>query len=271
MSLEDEFSDVIAKAMKGLEIEVEDLAKKTGVSPCEISGLLHGDMEEDTVRRISPVLGLDADAVIALPSYLPAPMEISGVRRIELPFRQWTVNAWQIRKGDTCLLFDTGFGDRDVLAEINTAETDAVLITHDHPDHVGGAAALEAEGVIIISAKEAMGKGELHFGNGISVRVLDLSGHMDPAVGYLIGGFGTPMFVVGDAVFAGSMGGWKSRKAYDLAFETLREAFADMPDDCVILPGHGPATTLEEENVSNPFLKEWQMEGRTLVRHGFRE
>ena len=61
--LEDEFSDVIAKAMAGMEIDAEDLAKQAGVSSCEVSGLLHGDLEEHAIRKICPVLGLDAGAV----------------------------------------------------------------------------------------------------------------------------------------------------------------------------------------------------------------
>jgi len=252
MSLEDEFSDVIAKAMKGLEIGAEDLAKEAGVSACEVSGLLHGDMDEAVLRKISPALGLDAEAVIALPSYMPAPLALPGIRRIELPFRQWGVNAWLLEKDGTSILFDTGFGRTDVLDEVSTDGLDAVLITHDHPDHVGGNAALESKGIRIVSEVEAMKRGTLAFGD-LEIRVVNLTGHKSPAVGYVFDYPGVPVFVVGDAVFAGSMGGCLSKSAYESAFQTLREAFAGMPSGCVILPGHGPATTLGEEMRSNPF------------------
>ena len=252
MSLEDEFSDVIAKAMKGLEIEAEDLAKDAGVSPCEISGLLHGDMEEITVRKISETLGLDAEAIISLSTYTPAPLSLPGIHRIELPFRQWTVNAWLVEKDGTRILFDTGFGDTDVLEKVSTEELDAVLITHDHPDHTGGNSALKSKGLRIISEVEAMKLGTLTFG-GLKIRVVDLSGHKSPAVGYFIEGLAKPVLVPGDAIFAGSMGRCLSQSAYELAFDTLREAFTGIPDDCVILPGHGSATTLGEEKKSNPF------------------
>ncbi len=200
MSLEDEFSDVIAKAMKGLEIEAEDLAKDAGVSPCEISGLLHGDMDEESVRKISPHLGLDADAVIALPGYLPEPLGLAGIRRIEVPFRQWSVNAWLIEKDGSQILFDTGFGEDDVRNAIPDEKPEAVLITHAHEDHVGGNEAFESKGFRIISEVEAMKLGTLEFG-GLKVRVVDLSGHKSPAVGYFIEGLGTPVLVPGRCDF----------------------------------------------------------------------
>ena len=256
MSLEDEFSDVIAKAMKGLELEAEELAKEAGVSPCEISGLLHGDMDEMTVRKISPHLGLDAKALVALPGYRLEPLKLAGIRRIEVPFRQWSVNAWLVEKNGTQILFDTGFGERDVANAIQGEEPEAILITHGHDDHIGGNAALKSRGLRIISEVEAMKLGSLTFG-GLKVRVVDLSGHKSPAVGYFIEGFSVPVFIPGDAVFAGSMGRCLSRSAYELAFDTLRDALQGVPDDCVILPGHGPATTLGQELVSNPFSKEW--------------
>jgi len=252
MSLEDEFSDVIAKAMAGLEMEAGDLAEKAEVDPCEISGLLHGEIDEAVVRKICPVLGLDPDALLALPAYFPKPLALLGGTRIGLPFRQWTVNAWLVELDGTRLLFDAGFGDRDILGKTDVDKLESVFITHDHPDHIGGVAALKAAGADIISVAAAKRAGEFAFGK-LTVRAVDLAGHMDPAVGYFIEGLEKQLLVVGDALFAGSMGRCRSRKSYDLAFDTLNAALAIADADCVILPGHGPLTTLSEELASNPF------------------
>jgi hydroxyacylglutathione hydrolase len=252
MSLEDEFSDVVAKALAGLELDASDLARAAGVESCEIEGLLHGEMDGNVVRKIAPHLRIDAEALIGLPSYLPQPLGIAGITRIELPFRQWTVNAWLVEKDGVRLLFDAGYGSRDILGHVDTASLTAVLITHAHEDHVAGVAALEDSGVKVVSEDEALRQGELVF-RGLKLRAVDLSGHKTPSAGYFIEGLEKQVLVTGDAIFAGSMGRCRSRKDFDRAFETIRAALEGADDDCVFLPGHGPATTLVEEKVSNPF------------------
>lgn len=252
MSLEDEFPDVIAKAMRGLEMDASELAEASAVPVSGIEGLLRGEMDETAARAICPALGLNADALVALPGYLPEPLDLPGIRRIVLPFRQWTVNAWEIEHDGVRLLFDAGFGERDILGKIETIGLDALLITHAHPDHIGGLDALAEKGVRVISEREALASGTLAFG-ALHLQAVDLSGHCTPAAGYFINGLGRQLFVPGDAIFAGSMGGCRSRESHDLASKTLRKALAAAEPGCILLPGHGPATTLVEESVSNPF------------------
>ncbi len=256
MSLEDEFSDVLAKALAGLEMDSSDLAKAAKVETCEIEGLLHGDMDEEVVRKIAPHLQLDVEALIALPTYVPKRLELPGITRIELPFRQWTVNAWLVEKDGTRLLFDTGWGKRHILDHVEPARLTAVLITHAHVDHVGGVRVLADAGVKVVSEKEALYQGELDFGR-LRLRTVDLSGHKTPTAGYFIDGLEKQVLVTGDALFAGSVGRCGSSRDYRLAFETIRAAISEANGDCVFLPGHGPPTSLSEERVANPF------------RHGF--
>lgn len=252
MSLEDEFTDVLAKAMRGLGIDVPALSEDSGNAVGEIEAILGGEMNVAAARAICPALGLDADALIALPGYLPQPVAIPGVRRIELPFGKWIVNAWEVEHGGVRLLFDAGYGERDILGKVSPQGLNALLITHAHPDHIGGVEALAAQGVRMISETEAFATGKFSFGS-LELETVDLSGHCTPATGYFVNGLDRQLFVPGDAVFAGSMGGCKTREAHDLAGRTLRAAFAKAHPDCVILPGHGPATTIEEELNSNPF------------------
>lgn len=252
MTLEDEYTDVLAKAMRGLGIDNHGLSQAAGIPVDQIRKLLSGMMDEAAAGAIAPTLGLDPGALIALPGYLPQAVAIPGVRRIELPFGQWTVNAWEIEKDGVRLLFDAGFGERDILGKISPKGLDALLITHAHPDHIGGRDALAAEGVRVVSETEARAAGVLDF-DSLSLETVDLSGHCTPATGYFVNGLERQVFIPGDAIFAGSMGGCKTREAHDLAGPTLRAAFAKADPGCVILPGHGPATTLAEELVSNPF------------------
>lgn len=252
MSLEDEFTDVIAKAMRGLGIDIPALSEASGIAVGEIEALLGGAMDGAAACAICPALGLDAAALIALPGYLPEPLSIPGVRRIELPYRRWIVNAWQVEHGGVRLLFDAGYGERDIMGKVSPDGLDALLITHPHEDHIGGVESLAAAGVRVISESEALAAGKLPFGS-LELETVDLSGHCTPATGYFINGLGRQIFVPGDAVFAGSMGGCKTREAHELASATLRAALAKAAPGCILLPGHGPATTITQEMVSNPF------------------
>jgi hydroxyacylglutathione hydrolase len=65
----------------------------------------------------------------------------------------------------------------------------------------------------------------------------------------------TSTLLSGDVLFAGSIG------RYDLAGgdavamrNTLEQVVLPLPDDVLVLPGHGPATTIGRERVSNPYL-----------------
>ncbi|WP_411825734.1 MBL fold metallo-hydrolase [Luteolibacter sp. AS25] len=252
MNLEDEFPDVIRKAMMGQNIEASELAEKAGIEICEVSGLLHGDMEEQSARHVAEVLNLDPESLIALSDYQPDDIAVSGVQRKILPFGQWDVNAWLLEKNGTRLLFDTGFGAEDILSLIDPEGLDAVLITHADRDHTGGAGALKKLGVRVISEVEALASGGFTFGE-ISIKTVDLAGHKSPAAGYFVQGFDRQLFVPGDAIFAGSMGKCDSQDSYELALHTLGKAISLAEDTCAILPGHGPATTVREELRSNPF------------------
>ena len=59
---------------------------------------------------------------------------------------------------------------------------------------------------------------------------------------------------VGDALFAGSMGGTRNRTAYDEQRYAIRERILTLDENVVLYPGHGPATTVGEERLNNPFF-----------------
>jgi glyoxylase-like metal-dependent hydrolase (beta-lactamase superfamily II) len=68
---------------------------------------------------------------------------------------------------------------------------------------------------------------------------------------------GEPVLLSGDVLFAGSIGrtdlpggSWEQMQA------SLRDVILPMSDETIVLPGHGPATTIGRERLANPFLQE---------------
>jgi glyoxylase-like metal-dependent hydrolase (beta-lactamase superfamily II) len=161
-------------------------------------------------------------------------------------------------------------------------EIEKILLTHAHIDHVGAVADLqqeygcptyihrEAEPMLQQLPTQAMmmgvrfGKvpavdGYIEAGDRIKVGNLELEALYTPghAPGHLSLYCASEGLVIsGDALFAGSIGrtdlpGGDSQTL----LASIREQLLTLPDETVVYPGHGPATTIGEEKQSNPFLQ----------------
>ena len=72
----------------------------------------------------------------------------------------------------------------------------------------------------------------------------------------------TSTVVTGDVLFAGSIGRTDLEGGSDAAMQqSLRTKVLPLPDSSLILPGHGPASTMARERVSNPYLQALQGSG----------
>jgi len=256
--LEDDFTYVIRKAFKGLNLSPSEAAALAGLPETEVLAFSRGQFSTGIARQLAPSLGLDPDALASHTSYLPQPLTLRGITRLDVPFEQERVNAWLIQLGDTTVLFDTGYQPGSCIEALGKSKPQHLFITHAHVDHVGGIPEFVARGLIphgasIIHA-QPMQPGDFIKAGPLSIRACDLSGHANPALGYFIDGFFQPILVTGDALFAGSIGGCATPQIYQHALSQLREILAPLSDDTLLLPGHGPATTLGEERVHNPFL-----------------
>jgi glyoxylase-like metal-dependent hydrolase (beta-lactamase superfamily II) len=61
--------------------------------------------------------------------------------------------------------------------------------------------------------------------------------------------------LVGDALFNGGVGRWDLPGGdFDVLARSIREQIYTLPDETVVLPGHGPRTTVGDEKESNPFV-----------------
>ena len=75
VAIEDEYQDVLQKAAVGLRLGHASLAYQSGLSLKEVRALIDGNFSETHARKLAPILGLDADKLIALAGHTGAPMK----------------------------------------------------------------------------------------------------------------------------------------------------------------------------------------------------
>ncbi|MBC7374133.1 MAG: MBL fold metallo-hydrolase [Frankiales bacterium] len=98
---------------------------------------------------------------------------------------------------------------------------------------------------------------------GLRISVDLAPGHTAGSVVFRLPGDGedsesaAPLLLSGDVLFAGSVGRCDLPGGSWAAMQTsLREVILPMADETVVLPGHGPSTTIGRERVSNPYLQD---------------
>ena len=95
----------------------------------------------------------------------------------------------------------------------------------------------------------------IKIGDG-ELKVIDVAGHSPGGIALYDEKDG--FVIVGDALFKQSIGrtdlyGGNLKKL----LKNIRENLFTLPDDTLVLSGHGPTTTIEEEKKENPFLTDF--------------
>ena len=272
--LEDSVTDIIGKAQRGLGIDDEQLAKKIGVEPGELESVkqVKGAAPEK-VEKLAQALKLGPRTLVAIAEgkYHPQVTVPSlGFFHAITNYGDMTVNSylvWDVQTG-LAAAFDTG-GDCMPLVEaiekVGLTLQD-IYLTHTHVDHVIELDRLREKvgGSVGVHVNEAEAlEGAVPFRPGVSfslgrlsIESRDTSGHSAGGTTYYIHGLDRPLAIVGDALFAGSVGG--IRGDYPAALRRIREHILSAQDGTVLAPGHGPLTTVIQEKTNNPFFPDFR-------------
>lgn len=266
LPLEDNFNDIVGKAARGQKLAPSDLSAKTGVPQENIQAVLDGEFDAPTLRQLAPVLGLDAQALIGVAekSYLPKAVELEGLAQFSTPWEDMIVNNYLVWDPATreAAAFDSGADATPLLDEAKKRglQIKLILITHTHGDHIFDLDRLreQTKAPAYVGEREPLDGAE-GFAAGRSFQLGSLQiesrltwGHSKGGITFVVRGLAHPVAVVGDAVFAGSMGG--GMISYADALATNRSEIFSLPDDTILCPGHGPLTTIAEEKHHNPFF-----------------
>jgi hydroxyacylglutathione hydrolase len=236
ISLEDNVGDIVGKAQRGLRLPGEKDPLKLGLNPAALRALGDGTW------------------------YPNDPGPIPGLVCFNTPYEDMTVNSYVVFDPQTnvAAAFDTG-ADCSGMLQLSV-KIQQVFITHIHGDHILELDRLkERTGAeAFVSNREPI-DGAAAFADGTRFQIGSLtvdtrrtSGHARGGVTYVVTGLAKRLAIVGDAIFAGSMGG--GAVSYEEALRTNRESIFTLPEDTVICPGHGPLTTIGEEKQHNPFF-----------------
>jgi glyoxylase-like metal-dependent hydrolase (beta-lactamase superfamily II) len=212
------------------------------------------------------------------------------------PAGSWGTNCYVLANapGEPCLIVDPGQdsidGVHDLVREHRLLPA-AVLLTHGHIDHVWSVAPLTDEfevpalihaadryrladiaGSSVMMAREklmAMTKNSLELTEpsdvllledqqrldlaGIPLVVKHAPGHTEGSVVFEL----DEVMFSGDVLFAGSIGRTDLPGGDHAAMiESLRRVILPASDHLVVLPGHGPQTTIAAERAANPYLRQ---------------
>ena len=269
--LEDFHEDIIGKAMRGLGLGKNEMAKRINCERSNIKNLLAGGLDKKLLFSIANELRLDAKKLLvsAKKEWCPDLVAIKGLKPFNYHFGDMLVNAFVTWCDTTkkAWIFDTGASADPIsdFLESNNLEVDAIFLTHTHRDHIACLSDLKQKTnnppvyvheLEFLEGCQPITEGFEYKCGSLCLQALHTHGHSVGGMTYIINGLETQLGIVGDAIFAGSMGG--GIVSYKDALRTNREKIMTLPDETILCPGHGPMTTVREEKTFNPFFPEFQ-------------
>ena len=141
--IEDNFTDIIAKAQRGLGISDKDLCKRAEVTAEDLEAVKSGEVIDPVIRRVARHLRLGPNALEDLAHkrwYPESPVFPHGFAIFNTPFGDMTVNSYLVwdARTRTAAAFDTGSDCSGMLGILDAEKLrlQMIFLTHTHDDHV---------------------------------------------------------------------------------------------------------------------------------------
>jgi len=181
------------------------------------------------------------------------------------------------------LVIDPGDDIEQVLALVrkHNLQIKQIIVTHAHIDHVGGAMKLRlATGAPIllnqndyallkmldvqaawigmptpdkVEIDQSLGQADTVKTGDLAAQVLHTPGHTEGSICLYFPA--ESKLIAGDTLFAGSIGRTDlPGGSWEKIIRSLHERVLALPDETIVVPGHGPLTTIGDERERNPFL-----------------
>lgn len=200
------------------------------------------------------------------------------------PFAQNSFVVWLTGRPEA-LVIDPGFDAAAILDVVarQGLRLVGILNTHGHADHIAGNAPMKEafpEAPLVIGRNESrllgdaqanlsapfgmpftsppadrlVDDGERFAMAGLTFEVREVPGHSPGSVVFVCDQFDPPFVFGGDVLFAGSVGRTDLGGNSAQLLSGIRSRLFDLPDATLVLPGHGPATTVGAEKRTNPIV-----------------
>jgi hydroxyacylglutathione hydrolase len=277
MPLEDDFCDIIKKARTGLGLSIGEAAEKSGIRPDAVTVLERAGRAptREEVAALATVLGLRTDPLIqiALEGWMPAaPPALACVETVFGDVGGYQVKGYVLYDGGEAIMVDMAYHAEAMLDVVSRKNLmlKAVCLTHGHSDHADGLDVIlqhlqvpvyiGREDVKLLPWKPPQKlmapceDGRTIAVGGLTVTCMTTPGHTPGGICYRVQRGERELCFVGDTLFAGSIGRANPATLYPAHLESVRMKVLTQPAQMVLLPGHGPATTVGEELVHNPFM-----------------
>ncbi len=170
-----------------------------------------------------------------------------------------------ISKGNRESVLIDAPGDADLIKKkLKGTSVQGILITHGHMDHLMAleelysdlgaplAAHVDEAGALPVKPDRLLQDGDTVDCGEVKLEVLYLPGHTVGSICFRAGNY----LLSGDAIFPGGPGKTASPDDFKQALSSIQEKLLPLPDETVILPGHGGSTTIgRERRLIEAFLK----------------